>query len=334
MTTTQSRTTDGGASVARPLLITLFTETSLHPGTGQGTGIVDLPVQRERHTEFPIIPSTGLKGSLREAAEHTWGRRSPEVTALFGPEPRGGADSADLHAGAVGFADARLLAFPVRSSHEVFLWVICPLVLARLARDLAMIWPGTTLSGVSTPDAETAYPATAGFPDQILLEDLTFAVPHGLDASWSALATILAGLLPGGDAHREYRGKFTKHLTLIPDNDFKDLTLRATQVTARIALNERKTTTGGVGNLWYEETIPADTLLYTVLRPEPPRPPTRDVLDAARVRTKLLEMITNAPYLQLGGNETVGHGWCAVGQVASWPPPAEKKGNNNGQHQE
>ena len=43
--------------------------TPLHAGTGQELGIVDLPIQRERHTGFPKIEASGLKGSIREVFE-------------------------------------------------------------------------------------------------------------------------------------------------------------------------------------------------------------------------------------------------------------------------
>ena len=47
----------------------LICETPLHAGSGDDLGIVDLPIQRERHTSFPKIESSSLKGALREAFE-------------------------------------------------------------------------------------------------------------------------------------------------------------------------------------------------------------------------------------------------------------------------
>lgn len=41
--------------------------TGLHPGSGTALGVVDLPVQRERHTQWPTIPGSALKGVLRDA---------------------------------------------------------------------------------------------------------------------------------------------------------------------------------------------------------------------------------------------------------------------------
>jgi CRISPR-associated protein Cmr4 len=40
---------------------------SLHAGTGQGVGTIDLPIARERATDLPVIPGSSIKGCLREA---------------------------------------------------------------------------------------------------------------------------------------------------------------------------------------------------------------------------------------------------------------------------
>ena len=53
--------------IARPLF--LICETPLHAGSGDALGVVDLPIQRERHTGFPKIEASSLKGALRESFE-------------------------------------------------------------------------------------------------------------------------------------------------------------------------------------------------------------------------------------------------------------------------
>ena len=45
------------------------TISSLHCGSGNDLGIIDLPIQREKHTSFPKVESSSLKGALREAFE-------------------------------------------------------------------------------------------------------------------------------------------------------------------------------------------------------------------------------------------------------------------------
>ena len=113
-----------------------------HPGSGTALGVVDLPVQRERHTAWPMIPGSALKGVLRDCCrQHVPGRRGkeadsdPDLVTAFGPPT----SEADKHAGAISLTDARLLAFPVRSLKGVFAWVTCPAALERLNRDLKMV---------------------------------------------------------------------------------------------------------------------------------------------------------------------------------------------------
>jgi len=128
--------------------------TSLHPGSGTALGTVDLPVQRERHTGWPMIQSSTLKGVLRDACRPKNGdekekneeekngkeengkekNEKEKWLAVFGPETA----DADAYAGALSLTDARILAFPVRSLRGVFAWVSCKSVLDRLNRDLVL----------------------------------------------------------------------------------------------------------------------------------------------------------------------------------------------------
>ena len=52
-------------------LLFIHTLTRLHPGSGTALGVVDLPVQRERHTQWPLIPGSSLKGILRDACRES-----------------------------------------------------------------------------------------------------------------------------------------------------------------------------------------------------------------------------------------------------------------------
>ena len=74
---------------AKPLF--LIVETPLHAGSGNDLGIVDLPIQREKHTDYPKIEASGLKGSIREIFDAQ--RNKSEIELVFGPE------QGDLHAG-------------------------------------------------------------------------------------------------------------------------------------------------------------------------------------------------------------------------------------------
>jgi len=292
-------------------ILSLYAETSLHPGSGSSTGVIDLPVQRERHTGFPIIPPTGVKGTLRQQAELLWpktdGKLHPTVAVLFGPAT---AAEEGLHAGAIAFGEGRLMAFPVRSSSQVFVWVTCALVIDRLARDLRLV--GITLPTLTeTPRNTHAFAPTA--PDNrlaraVILEDLSFNLQERDDVA--QLAIEMARFLP--ESYVVMRSKIQRHLVVVSDQDYEHLVRTSTQVSARVALNERKTTTGDGGNLWYEETLPRDCLFSAVLRFDRPRAAADGIETAQDVQQKLHELVTHQPYVQVGGNESVGQGWCVI----------------------
>jgi CRISPR-associated protein Cmr4 len=124
---------------AKRLLI-IHALTSLHPGSGTALGIVDLPIQRERHTGWPIIPGSALKGIIRDACRKktTKEEEKKKLLIVFGPENVQEASSDNSYAGAVSFTDARILAFPVRSLKGVFAWITCAGLLKRLKRDLSL----------------------------------------------------------------------------------------------------------------------------------------------------------------------------------------------------
>src|SRR5512136_2773649 len=91
----------------------LFTRTPLHVGAGSSVGAIDQPIVRERHTGFPVIPGTSLKGVLRDTATRDEQTKA-HVDAIFGEGY--GSGSENFSAGRVAFGEAKVLAFPVRSA--------------------------------------------------------------------------------------------------------------------------------------------------------------------------------------------------------------------------
>lgn len=296
-----------------PLKRLLFLQavTFLHPGTGQSTGVVDLLVQREVHTGFPLYSASGLKGALRDKAETgKWGKDSQEAKLLFGSES--GATSTT--AGALSLTDSRILAFPVRSLQRVFLWVSCPMAVERLRRDSQLLAVDGEIESLGKGPAEgTAWVHTdSGIEETLVLEEVGL-IPDDQEPV-DRLARQIAGLA-GSEGGFE-----AERLVIVTDEDFKYFVQYATQVSARIKLNARKTTTGDGGNLWYEETLPPETLLYALTLCHRAR--TGDGANdsgaenpkkgsAAWVAEQLGELLEDN-FLQIGGNETVGQGWCRI----------------------
>ena len=113
----------------------------IHVGCGFGVGVVDLPILREKATNWPILPGSGLKGVVvARAGASDPDKRENLAQAAFGkPDTRDDKENKDVpaNAGALIISDARLVLLPVRSLYGTFAWVTCPLALRRLARDLA-----------------------------------------------------------------------------------------------------------------------------------------------------------------------------------------------------
>ena len=61
--------------------------TSVRVGEGKGLGAMDLPVSRERHTRWPFLPGSSLKGALRSRAEVLLSAPPAALTSLFGSPP-------------------------------------------------------------------------------------------------------------------------------------------------------------------------------------------------------------------------------------------------------
>lgn len=283
-------------------LLFIHAQTSLHPGSGTALGTVDLPIQRERHTQWPIIPGSTLKGILRDACRRSAGN-SGDLFAAFGPETA----EADKHAGALSLTDARILAFPVRSLKGVFAWVTCLAVLERLNRDLALARleplgdiPQVQDNQIACADGSALLVGPQR--DKVVLEEFEFSK---VQYDCKPLAEWIAGKAVADESTQQ---RLQSHLAVLSDNDFSHFVRHATEVVARIALDyERKTVKGTA--LFYEEFLPAETLFYSVVLASPSR---RE--GHGKTAGDILKYLNDnlPPVLQIGGDETIGKGLCAV----------------------
>ncbi len=265
--------------------------TPLHAGTGQAAGAIDLPIARERPTGIPLIPGSSIKGALR--ARET---DKPWCSALFGPET----ESASEHAGAVQFADAHLLLLPVRSLWGTFAWVTSRYLLQRFARDFREA--GGELEPPAAPHLKECLVAPsskllgsqASSNNRIILEDLDFQAKETLQPT---LLKIVAEELD----IRDLAGR----LCVVHDDVMSTLMDTATEVRARIRLKE-DTKTVDKGALWYEESLPTESILFGLVVAS----------DASSKKASellmRLQITTRSTNIQLGGKATVGRGVCAL----------------------
>lgn len=279
--------------------------TSLHPGSGTALGVVDLPVQRERHTQWPMIPGSSLKGVLRDACWRKAGRNDtdPDLVMAFGPSPEQARETNAGHAGALAFTDARILAFPVRSLKGVFAWVTCPSALERYQRDQVIAGKTATsaipaVTGTQALANTAAVGAGAGNKD-LVLEEFPFTI--------SGVAEEIAGRLAEAIPDAATTERFKKHLVVLSDDYFSYFVKHATEVTARIGLDyERKTVKGK--HLFYQECLPPETLFYSLVISSSSRNGRQKT--AEEVEAYLRQGLP--AHLQIGGEETTGKGLCAL----------------------
>lgn len=300
-------------------LLTIYTRSPLHVGSGTSVDVVDLPIMRERITGFPIIPSTSLKGVLLQHAREKWGDpRSPDV-----PEPAkilfGAADIIEedgekkqlSNAGCVQIMEAKILAFPVRSLAGCFAWLTCPTALERFQRD--------TGRQVKIPNVEkdkVVAGAELVVNGQVVLEEYAMDLQANPSCSAEAVAASLKDLCDDP----LWQTKLGKRLAVLHDENFQHFVTTCTEVVARIAIDPATRTVKGAageggGALFNQENVPCETLFYSVLTILPPR--RKDVPHDFDPEAKLAELLPreDPPILQIGADETTGHGLCQTKRI-------------------
>lgn len=336
---------DSPKPAVRGALLGLHAQTATHPGSGTALGTVDLPVQRERHTHWPNVAGSALKGILRDACRERIAQRpgldgldrfdderdkdtdeiieekrrpregskrqradaTLDLNAIFGPP----AGSSSEFAGSLSVSDARIIAFPVRSLKGIYAWVTCPTALERLRRDAALAGIKADFSHPSPSSPDQAI-VPAGSPcvvgTHVVLEEYEYQISEG---DCGPLAKWLANtLLPDGEHYAATRERFSRHLIILHDDPFTHFARYATEIAARIGLNY-DTKTVKTGALFYQEFLPAESLFYSVLLANPSRAKLgKSAKDAEAILTDVKGYLPD--WLQVGGDETTGKGYCWV----------------------
>jgi CRISPR-associated protein Cmr4 len=302
----------------------IYTESALHAGTGTALGAVDLPIQREQTTGYPMIQGSGVKGALRSQTPKASGTadEKKDVEVVFGPDNRSG--GVPDFAGAAAFGDARVLLFPVRALNGVFVWTTSREVLARFVRDCRL--QGTPPLPTA-PQGNNALVSDLSIAanSKIVLEEYLYQVSPLSDSQQQAdnwAVWLAENALPTEQDSREvydshYKEALKKRLVVLPDNDFRDFTLYATQIVPRVALSDAtKTVEQGPFTM---ELLPADTLLYAPITAQNPRG-VSSAFPQGSTSQVVLNWLTSQcfpatdkpPRIQIGGDETVGYGRVAL----------------------
>jgi len=296
--------------------------TPLHAGSGSDLGVVDLPIQRESHTSFPKIEASSLKGSIRSAFENEASKKTGEekitamqnIQTIFGfdlnekdyktdeekaeykaivekfKKKKDGKEVLETDfAGALGFSDARILFFPVKSVKGVFAYVTCPMVLERFQKD-------TGSEALASPK-EISFPKSLGDGECIvlgdkntienkektkkfvILEEYSFEVTEKLGEVKTSLPKELFDTLQ-------------ERIVIISDDNFTHFVKNSTEVITRIKMNNKTGTVDkDIGGLFTEEFLPSESVMYALAIGEVEK------FTEAKITT-----------LQIGGDTNLGKG--------------------------
>lgn len=299
----------------------IIAHTPIHAGSGSETGIVDLPIQRERHTGYPKIEGSSMKGCLREAIET--GKKEDIyqgieyqdcINLVFGPE-----DGND-HAGALSISDAKILLFPVKSAKGVFAWITCPLVIERFKEDLKLIGKTIDIDARALENkVTTSSKLLLNKKASMMLEE--FVVPAQVSSEVDKLAQIL--LESFGD-NIMLNSFLENQLAVVSNELFKEFVELSTEVITRIKIDNEKGTVRK-GGLFNEEYLPSETVMYTTLLASPlfisekRDKGYKQILSEKNIKEEqfVIDFVKEhlKEVIQIGGNATLGKGLISLKMV-------------------
>lgn len=267
-------------------ILYIFTRTPLHVGAGASVGAIDQPIQRERHTGFPIIPGSSIKGVLRDAF-----RRDAELKAheeaIFGKQDE---------AGRLAIGEAKVLVFPVRSARGSFAFTTCQLALERFRRENAL------LSSEALPPEPSDMTCLAGDTvvinrngkSGLVLEEYQFRQTGSFPVAWeNALLSLLDDVV-----WKTGKGRFV----MLSSGDFSHFVKTACEVSQHVGIDPEKGT-AKPGALFNLEVVPAETLFFAPVT----------TLSRGNGEIALMEkFLAQKPVMQFGGDSTTGLGFCSV----------------------
>jgi CRISPR-associated protein Cmr4 len=282
----------------------LYAVSPVHMGSGQAIGVIDNPIQRERHTRHPCFAGSGIKGAVRHGFKALGGDETL-LTDLFGPD----SDSGQLHAGAVSFGDAQLVVLPVRSLRGGFVYATCPQALSRARRLLELVglkssWPA--LPPFGDDQCLVSNKALCSQDNKLYLEAFEYTAQVVADVGTIA-KDLAEKALPSNGAHEYFRKKLASDLVILSDTRFSYFAENAMLVEPHVRIDP-DTGTADDGGLFYTENLPPESILAAPLLASQTRGGKNGrEQDAESVLAKIKHAI-NGKLLQIGGDATTGRG--------------------------
>jgi CRISPR-associated protein Cmr4 len=308
-------------------LLFLYAQTPIHAGAHSNGAIVDLEIQRSTVTGIAQFNDSTVKGALKSHLRQHVG--DDYARTVFGSDPKpslseteaeteqtNGTENTDNRSalptqttipGWCAVADGHLVALPVQSSHDTFVWVTSALSLEQLNRVAVVSGYQNPLQKIPAVRPNTATVPEGFTPGKVILHDFEFETEPSADiqpiAQW-----LVTNATPSVIRNSPYwSSRWLRNLVMISDDDFKVLANAALDSRTHNVINE---TTNSSDGLFFSEDLPIDSLVVCTLmdqRPTktpsnhggPQNPPTR--------LQQLCELI-NGNIVWLGADQSNGHG--------------------------
>lgn len=276
-------------------LLTLFTLSPLHIGCGSDVGAVDQPVMRERHTQWPIIPGSTIKGVLADLfLEKTEKEVNGETKIAYTRTKLGeellGVASTDNKAksGSLSIGEGTLLAFPVRSAKGCFAWITCPIALQRFAKTQQLAIAPLTLEN------ETCLaPEEVCIKGNVVLEEYKFKATGTVPTQWTEALQSLTSV--------EIWKNLAQRLVILPDDEFAYFVRNTCEIANHNCIDD---VTGVVVDslLFSQENVPSETLFYSQIYAK-----NDDAIAALEEAVEKSDSL-----LQVGADASTGLGYCGI----------------------
>lgn len=285
----------------------MYAVTPVHMGAGSALGVIDNPIQRERHSEHPFFAGSGIKGALRDAGVESMGKEM--VIKVFGPE-KSGAE----HAGAASFSDGQIVAFPVRSLKEGYVYLTSPFVLERFFR-LARIVGLNIFDSLSLPPLSDTQALVLNDKllanGQLVLESYAFEKAADSEKLKPVAQWLAQNALPQNDsAHKFFSEKLGKDLVMVNDTQFSFFVRNSTVVEPHVRIDD-ETGTAEDGGLFFTENLPPESLMVSLVMASIERRKKGESPNEPTPAKKILETIMRNyenKIIQIGGDATTGRG--------------------------
>jgi len=290
----------------------IHTVSPMHVGSGSDLGVVDMPIQREGHTSFPKIESSSLKGSMREAFEMR-GRTDLDILLKtymsFGYDETNAPSAVETafpnkkdreFAGALGFSDARILLFPVKSAKGIFAWITSPMVLNKFIKDLKISDNEQTFTIVENSISNDSKINIDN--NSVILEEYQINITKKEDTQ--TIAEFLSTELDNYEIKEK--------LIILSDDDFKDFVTLSTEVITRTKI-DNATGTVKDGALFTEEYLPSETVMYSLALASPVMTRVTQIQNLSSEDEVMNFFSSTVPaIMQIGGNSTIGKGIVSI----------------------